>query len=83
MEVSNPLQWKMSAMIVFQCYKIQSRYDDDIGLLIPFTESLQVGKEVGYSIRFEDCTSTSTQLKYMTDGMLLRCVHMSVSFSFA
>lgn len=34
----------------------------------------QVGKEVGYSIRFEDCTSTSTQLKYMTDGMLLRYV---------
>lgn len=35
---------------------------------------LQVGKEVGYSIRFEDCTSASTQLKYMTDGMLLRYV---------
>jgi len=34
----------------------------------------QVGKEVGYSIRFEDRTSTSTQLKYMTDGMLLRYV---------
>lgn len=28
--------------------------------------------QVGYSIRFEDCTSDSTILKYMTDGMLLR-----------
>ncbi|CAK9228491.1 unnamed protein product [Sphagnum troendelagicum] len=32
----------------------------------------EVGKEVGYSIRFEDVTSPVTQLKYMTDGMLLR-----------
>lgn len=28
--------------------------------------------QVGYSIRFEDCTSEKTVLKYMTDGMLLR-----------
>lgn len=31
-----------------------------------------LGQEVGYSIRFEDCTSAKTILKYMTDGMLLR-----------
>lgn len=28
--------------------------------------------QVGYSIRFEDMTSMSTRIKYMTDGMLLR-----------
>ena len=28
--------------------------------------------KVGYSIRFEDCTSERTILKYLTDGMLLR-----------
>lgn len=28
--------------------------------------------QVGYSIRFEDCTSPATDIKYMTDGMLLR-----------
>eukprot|EP00178_Gracilaria_changii_P019156 TRINITY_DN556_c0_g1_i1.p1 TRINITY_DN556_c0_g1~~TRINITY_DN556_c0_g1_i1.p1 ORF type:complete len:1177 (+),score=185.36 TRINITY_DN556_c0_g1_i1:16196-19726(+) len=32
----------------------------------------RLGEEVGYSIRFEDCTSPETQIKYMTDGMLLR-----------
>ncbi|OEH78354.1 pre-mRNA splicing factor [Cyclospora cayetanensis] len=32
----------------------------------------RLGMEVGYSIRFEDCTSDKTELKYMTDGMLLR-----------
>ncbi|CDS36026.1 pre mRNA splicing factor ATP dependent [Echinococcus multilocularis] len=32
----------------------------------------QLGNQVGYSIRFEDCTSNNTVLKYMTDGMLLR-----------
>ncbi|KAF3787291.1 Pre-mRNA-splicing factor ATP-dependent RNA helicase [Nymphaea thermarum] len=33
---------------------------------------VKLGHEVGYSIRFEDCTSDRTLLKYMTDGMLLR-----------
>ena len=33
---------------------------------------VQLGEEVGYSIRFEDATSPKTFLKYMTDGMLLR-----------
>ncbi|KAL7078523.1 hypothetical protein ACQ4LE_002354 [Meloidogyne hapla] len=33
---------------------------------------VQLGQEVGYSIRFEDCVSDRTILKYCTDGMLLR-----------
>ncbi|KAM9851677.1 pre-mRNA-splicing factor ATP-dependent RNA helicase DHX16 [Aulostomus maculatus] len=33
---------------------------------------VKLGNEVGYSIRFEDCTTERTLLKYMTDGMLLR-----------
>lgn len=33
---------------------------------------VNLGEEVGYSIRFEDKTSSKTILKYMTDGMLLR-----------
>lgn len=32
----------------------------------------KIGQEVGYSIRFEDNTSESTIIKYMTDGMMLR-----------
>ncbi|KAI8922743.1 P-loop containing nucleoside triphosphate hydrolase protein [Entophlyctis helioformis] len=32
----------------------------------------KLGDLVGYSIRFEDCTSPSTVIKYMTDGVLLR-----------
>ena len=32
----------------------------------------KVGGFVGYSIRFEDCSSPETKIKYMTDGMLLR-----------
>jgi len=31
-----------------------------------------LGEDVGYSIRFDDCTSKETKLKYMTDGMLMR-----------
>ncbi|KDN53494.1 P-loop containing nucleoside triphosphate hydrolase protein [Tilletiaria anomala UBC 951] len=32
----------------------------------------ELGGTVGYSIRFEDCTSPQTRIKYMTDGVLLR-----------
>ncbi|KAK3562219.1 hypothetical protein QTP86_030548 [Hemibagrus guttatus] len=34
--------------------------------------SSNLGEEVGYAIRFEDCTSEKTIIKYMTDGILLR-----------
>ncbi|KAJ5142789.1 uncharacterized protein N7515_001576 [Penicillium bovifimosum] len=33
---------------------------------------VELGGLVGYAIRFEDCTSDETMIKYMTDGVLLR-----------
>jgi hypothetical protein len=33
---------------------------------------VELGQQVGYTIRFENMTDASTRLKYMTDGMLLR-----------
>ena len=33
---------------------------------------VKLGGLVGYAIRFEDCTSQETAIKYMTDGVLLR-----------
>ncbi|KAJ5170328.1 uncharacterized protein N7500_003111 [Penicillium coprophilum] len=33
---------------------------------------VELGGLVGYAIRFEDCTSDETVIKYMTDGVLLR-----------
>lgn len=32
----------------------------------------EVGKEVGFSIRFEDVSSAATRIKFMTDGLLIR-----------
>lgn len=32
----------------------------------------RLGQEVGYTIRFEDCSGPDTRIKYMTDGMLQR-----------
>ena len=43
---------------------VAKRVADEMGV--------KLGQEVGYSIRFEDCTSPQTMIKYMTDGMLLR-----------
>ena len=43
---------------------VAKRVADEMGV--------SLGDEVGYSIRFEDCTSEKTIIKYMTDGMLLR-----------
>lgn len=34
--------------------------------------NVPLGEDVGYAIRFEDCTSSKTMIQYMTDGILLR-----------
>ena len=33
---------------------------------------VNIGGEVGYSVRFDDKTSENTRIKFLTDGMLLR-----------
>ena len=32
----------------------------------------KTGSEVGYTVRFDDCTDLETRIKYMTDGILIR-----------
>ena len=39
---------------------------------VSYEMKTKIGHQVGYSIRFEDCTSEFTQIKYLTDGMLLK-----------
>lgn len=40
---------------------------------LPRVGQLQLGQEVGYTVRFSDVsTAGRTRIKYMTDGMLLR-----------
>ncbi|ODM99478.1 Pre-mRNA-splicing factor ATP-dependent RNA helicase PRP16, partial [Orchesella cincta] len=43
---------------------VAKRVSDEMGT--------QLGQEIGYAIRFEDCTCDQTIIKYMTDGILLR-----------
>lgn len=43
---------------------VAKRVADEVGC--------ELGTTVGYAIRFEDCTSHDTVIKYMTDGILLR-----------
>lgn len=44
-------------------------------------KGVQLGREVGYTIRFEDKTSPFTRIKYMTDGMLQREALMDPTMS--
>ncbi|KAL8674964.1 MAG: hypothetical protein Q9168_000667 [Polycauliona sp. 1 TL-2023] len=43
---------------------VAKRVADEVGC--------KLGDEVGYSIRFEDLTTDKTQIKFLTDGLLLR-----------
>jgi pre-mRNA-splicing factor ATP-dependent RNA helicase DHX15/PRP43 len=42
---------------------------------------VELGKEVGYSVRFDNMTSMETRLKYMTDGQLLQEALMDRNFT--
>ena len=39
---------------------------------VAFEMGTSVGEQVGYHIRFEDRTSNRTNVKFLTDGMLVR-----------
>lgn len=39
---------------------------------VAFEMRAKLGDEVGYQVRFDDCSNSSTKIKYMTDGCLLR-----------
>ena len=39
---------------------------------VAFEMRAELGREVGYQVRFDDCSGPSTKIKYMTDGCLLR-----------
>ncbi|KAK4494365.1 hypothetical protein PRZ48_014663 [Zasmidium cellare] len=43
---------------------VAQRVSDEVGC--------RLGEEVGYTIRFEDKTSSNTKIKYMTDGIMQR-----------
>ncbi|KXS93622.1 hypothetical protein AC578_4209 [Pseudocercospora eumusae] len=43
---------------------VAARVSDEVGC--------RLGEEVGYTIRFEDKTNSSTKIKYMTDGIMQR-----------
>lgn len=40
--------------------------------LLPQEMDVEMGEQVGYTIRFEDVSNQNTILRFMTDGMLLR-----------
>ncbi|KAL0225825.1 hypothetical protein P9112_013149 [Eukaryota sp. TZLM1-RC] len=39
---------------------------------VAYEMGVQLGEEVGYSVRFEELSSDKTRIKFVTDGMLLR-----------
>ena len=39
---------------------------------ICYERNMELGQEIGYTIRFEDFTTDKTNLRYVTDGILVR-----------
>lgn len=39
---------------------------------VSYERHCQMGREVGYNVRFDNMSSSKTRIKYITDGMLLR-----------
>ena len=52
-------------------HSLWSQITQRLVLFPPFFISFPPGL-VGYQVRFDDCTSSDTQIKYVTDGCLLR-----------
>uniref|UniRef100_A0A673LUA8 RNA helicase n=1 Tax=Sinocyclocheilus rhinocerous TaxID=307959 RepID=A0A673LUA8_9TELE len=42
---------------------------------------VRLGEEVGYQVRFDDCSTKETMIKYMTDGCMLREILADCSLS--
>ena len=52
-------------------------------LLLTFSLlSVRLGELVGYSVRFDSVVSSTTKVKFLTDGMLLREAMLDPSLSF-
>lgn len=50
---------------------------------VSYERSCEVGKEVGYTIRFDDNTSGQTSLRYITDGIFIRqCINDPYLFKY-
>nr|UXY87500.1 ATP-dependent RNA helicase CDC28 [Cryptomonas sp.] len=43
--------------------------------------NLQIGKEIGYAVRFDDKTHSNTEIKFVTDGILFREASQDPLFS--
>lgn len=52
---------------------VATRVAEEVGCVL--------GEEVGYSVRFDDCTSPATRIKFMTDGTLQREILVDSSLS--
>lgn len=43
-------------------------------------QAVECGKEVGYAIRFDDCSTDDTRIRLMTDGILLQEAHWDANW---
>ncbi|CAG8576913.1 4771_t:CDS:10 [Diversispora eburnea] len=68
----NEANWTVSDRVV-ACTQPRRVAATTVAERVATEMNVKLGDEVGYSIRFEDCTDpVKTRIKYMTDGMLFR-----------
>lgn len=56
-------------VVILQPRRIAARM---LAARVAHERGVQLGQDVGYQIRFEDVTSASTRIRYVTEGILLR-----------
>lgn len=54
------------------CTQLRRMAAKAVAKRVAFEQGCKVGDEVGYTIRFEDCSNEKTKIQYMTDGILIR-----------
>lgn len=95
---STRLKWRNTVLARSNQLKVRHLLTQDIKLVITqprrmaavsmamrlcYEREAKLAEEIGYTIRFDDKTSSKTRLKYVTDGIFVReCIHDPFLFKY-
>eukprot|EP00835_Amoeboradix_gromovi_P001483 NODE_68_length_23780_cov_0.251003.p2 type:complete len:874 gc:universal NODE_68_length_23780_cov_0.251003:8442-5821(-) len=69
---NNVPNYKYSADNIIACTQPRRIAAINVAKRVSYEMNCKLGELVGYSVRFDDTTSSRTKIKYLTDGLLVR-----------